>query len=182
MNELEQQAHIMSAWMVAYSAHKAVGQKRKYSGEDYIVHPQDVVEILMEAKENGAYVDADMLAAGYLHDLVEDTGFELDDIEKLFGETVRNHVDGLTNPSKQRPDLNRAARKKMDREAMWKQLSTTQTIKLADMISNGRDIIEQDPKFAVVFMEEFKLMLEGMTADRYLYYKAWGLVKSFEDE
>ncbi len=72
----------------AINAHK--GQKRK-SGEDYVIHPILVATIV--ARIAG---DKSMVIAGLLHDVVEDTNFELQDIKKLFGDDVSNLVDGLT--------------------------------------------------------------------------------------
>ncbi len=80
---------IRSAFDVAVDAHK--NQRRK-SGEAYIFHPIAVAKIV--ASEIG--LDATSIAAALLHDVVEDTDYTLDDIERMFGSTVARIVDGLT--------------------------------------------------------------------------------------
>lgn len=83
---------IRSAFDVAVDAHK--NQRRK-SGEAYIFHPIAVAKIV--ASEIG--LDATSIAAALLHDVVEDTDYTLDDIERMFGSTVAKIVDGLTKIS-----------------------------------------------------------------------------------
>ena len=80
---------IRSAFDVAVDAHK---DQRRKSGEAYIFHPIAVAKIV--ASEIG--LDAVSIASALLHDVVEDTPYTLDDIERMFGETVARVVDGLT--------------------------------------------------------------------------------------
>ncbi|MCV6630775.1 MAG: HD domain-containing protein, partial [Flavobacteriaceae bacterium] len=80
---------IRLAFDTAVDAHK--NQRRK-SGEAYIFHPISVAKIV--ASEIG--LDAISIAAALLHDVVEDTEYTLDDLERLFGESVARIVDGLT--------------------------------------------------------------------------------------
>lgn len=90
---------IRSAFDVAVDAHK--NQRRK-SGEAYIFHPIAVAKIV--ASEIG--LDATSIASALLHDVVEDTEYTLDDLERLFGETVARIVDGLTKISHLKKDAN----------------------------------------------------------------------------
>ncbi len=90
---------IRSAFDVAVDAHK--NQRRK-SGEAYIFHPIAVAKIV--ASEIG--LDAVSIASALLHDVVEDTEYTLDDIERLFGETVARIVDGLTKIAHMKKDTN----------------------------------------------------------------------------
>ena len=80
---------IRKAFDVAVEAHKDM---RRKSGEPYIYHPIAVAKIC--AEEMGLGPTAVICAL--LHDTVEDTYITLDDIEELFGETVRLVIDGLT--------------------------------------------------------------------------------------
>src|SRR5690606_10400734 len=72
---------IRSAFDLAVDAHK---EQRRKSGEAYIFHPIAVAKIV--AAEIG--LDATSIAAALLHDVVEDTEYSLDDIERLFGTPV----------------------------------------------------------------------------------------------
>lgn len=76
------------AYKVGMEAHK--DQKRK-SGEPYIIHPLWVGIILAELE-----MDKETIAAGMLHDVVEDTEITLEDVTKEFGEEVALLVDGVT--------------------------------------------------------------------------------------
>ena len=79
---------ILRAFRFAKKAHK--GQKRS-SGEDYVYHCVAVAFILADLR-----VPPLVVAAGLLHDTVEDTRVELEDIEKEFGAEVASLVDGVT--------------------------------------------------------------------------------------
>ena len=142
-------------------------QKRKYSGEPYIVHPIEVMEIVKTVPHDEA-----MLAAALLHDVVEDTDVTLEEINQAFGEDVASLVDDLTDVSKPE-DGNRKARKALDREHSAQSSPRAQTVKLADLISNSSDILENDPKFAKVYLAEKELLLKVMTqGDPTLHEKA----------
>ncbi|MEN6641734.1 MAG: bifunctional (p)ppGpp synthetase/guanosine-3',5'-bis(diphosphate) 3'-pyrophosphohydrolase [Armatimonadia bacterium] len=67
------------------------GQKR-LSGEPYIIHPLEVADILTSVES-----DPHSIAAGLLHDTIEDTPAELPDLQKQFGSTVARLVEGVTN-------------------------------------------------------------------------------------
>ena len=90
---------IRSAFEVALDAHK---DQRRKSGEAYIFHPIAVAKIV--ASEIG--LDAVSIASALLHDVVEDTSYTLDDIERMFGETVARIVDGLTKIAHLKKDMN----------------------------------------------------------------------------
>lgn len=90
---------IRSAFEIAVDAHK--NQRRK-SGEAYIFHPIAVAKIV--ASEIG--LDAVSIASALLHDVVEDTEYTLDDIDRMFGETVARIVDGLTKIAHLKKDMN----------------------------------------------------------------------------
>ena len=90
---------IRSAFEVAVDAHK---DQRRKSGEAYIFHPIAVAKIV--ASEIG--LDATSIASALLHDVVEDTQYTLDDIERMFGETVARIVDGLTKIAHLKKDMN----------------------------------------------------------------------------
>jgi (p)ppGpp synthase/HD superfamily hydrolase len=141
----------------ATAAHAAVGQLRKYTFEPYIVHPTEVAATVKTVPHTEA-----MVAAAYLHDVVEDTGVSIELIRAEFGSEVSDLVGWLTDVS--RPDHgNRAARKAVDRAHTASAPAEAQTIKLCDLISNTRSIVEHDAKFAETYLAEKRLLLEVMT-------------------
>ena len=145
---------IQRAEMFAQQAHK--DHKRKYTGDPYYVHLDEVRRIVA-----GAGGSEDMQAAALLHDTVEDTSVTSADIMKEFGPRIAKLVVELTDISKPE-DGNRATRKAMDRDKLSGVSAEAQTIKYADLISNGKDIMQNDPKFAKVYMKEKADLLRVM--------------------
>jgi GTP pyrophosphokinase len=82
---------VMRAYQVAEEAHR---EQKRHSGEPYINHCIAVANILAELK-----VPSEVIAAGLLHDTVEDTPMTLGDIRREFGDTVKILVDGVTKLS-----------------------------------------------------------------------------------
>ena len=157
----------------ATAAHAAVGQKRKYDGEDYIVHPIRVADIVRTY--GGSY---DQIAAAYLHDVVEDTQVDIDTIRDMFGDTIAELVSDLTDVSCSY-DGNRATRKSIDMEHTLSGSVDAQFVKLADILDNSQDIRQADPSFWKVYQKEMLELLEGMTDCTMfpLYAKALDSVK-----
>jgi hypothetical protein len=137
----------------ATEAHARAGQVRKYTGEPYIEHPRAVVALVRSVPH-----DEEMLAAAWLHDVVEDTGVRLDTVREHFGAAVAAMVEQLTDVSKP-SDGNRAARKAIDREHTARAWPKTKTVKLADLIDNSRSILARDPEFAAVYLSEKRALL-----------------------
>jgi (p)ppGpp synthase/HD superfamily hydrolase len=149
---------IARARQFAAAAHEAVGQLRQYTNEPYIVHPAAVAAIVETVPHT-----PEMVAAAWLHDVVEDTKVTLDEVRAEFGNEVAKLVWWLTDVS--RPtDGNRAMRKAIDRAHSAKAPPHAQTIKLADVIDNNSTIEKHDPNFAVIWREEKRLLLAVMTA------------------
>lgn len=168
---------IAEALIYAKAAHCAVGQKRKYTGEDYYHHPIDVANMLLSCSETT--VTDEMVSAALLHDVVEDTSVTLEQICDMFGMEVMMLVEQLTAVSKPE-DGNRAIRKEIDRQHTALASPEAKTIKLADLISNLSSIVALDPDFAKVYMREKKLLLEVLTeGDPALYKMAKGIVDDY---
>ena len=92
----EEKKLIRTAFDIAQKAHE--GQKRK-SGELYIQHPLNVALTL--AKMN---LDIETITASLLHDVAEDTSYNLNNIEKQFGKTISFLVNGATKLNKIKHD------------------------------------------------------------------------------
>lgn len=142
---------ILRAARFAAIAHE--GQKRKYSGLPYIIHPARVagrVAILPGATEV-------MVAAAFLHDVVEDTVRTIESIESEFGKDVANLVNGLTSYSiRTGSTANRAARKNLDVNALRIAPIEVKRIKLIDRIDNLNDLVGADAGFMKLYAEESK--------------------------
>jgi len=81
---------VIKAYNFAKEAHE--GQVRKYSELPYFSHPKGVARILEEL-----HVEDDLIITALLHDVVEDTSLELEDILREFGERVASLVNELTS-------------------------------------------------------------------------------------
>ncbi len=126
---------VVKAYNYAEMAHS--NAQTRFSGERYFIHPYNVALILADL-----HVDVQTIAAGLLHDVVEDTGITYDDIKKEFGEEIANMVDGVTKLSKVK------YRNKEERQAeslrkmiiaMSKDIRVV-IIKLADRLHNIRTL------------------------------------------
>jgi (p)ppGpp synthase/HD superfamily hydrolase len=112
----------------ASRAHR--GHYRKgVSGLPYIVHPMDV---LFKVRHLGGITDEDVLAAAVLHDVVEDTGMPLSEIETAFGNRVSCLVGQLTR----RFDKNEDLYSEMMLDDIRSMDSDAQVIKLCDRLDN----------------------------------------------
>jgi len=147
--------NVLTALKFAVIAHG--DQKRKYTGDPYIVHPIEVAEIVSSVEHTDA-----MLQAALLHDVVEDTKYTLEDLSKVFSIEVVALVDELTDISKPE-DGNRAVRKSLDRAHTASASKEAQIVKAADLISNTSSIVLNDPGFAKVYLAEKRALLDAMS-------------------
>ena len=111
---------------VGYLAHN--GQRRK-SGEAFITHPVQVASILAEAR-----LDTECVVAGLLHDTVEDTALTFEDLENLFGPSVRRSE--LARPSKQDEQAENLRSMFVAMAEDWRVV----VVKLADRLHNMRTL------------------------------------------
>jgi GTP pyrophosphokinase len=124
-----------------YSMKNHAGQSRA-SGEPYLVHPLEVALVLAEMK-----MDSVAVAAGLLHDSVEDTSVTIVDIRKEFGEQVAHIVEGVTKISK----IDFATREEQQAENLRKMMLAMVDdirvilIKLADRLHNMRTLEHLPP-------------------------------------
>ena len=93
LNNRKSNSHlILKAYNYAKSNHK---EQKRLSGEEYIIHPVEVADILADLKMDDATI-----CAALLHDVVEDTQITREDITREFGEEIAEMVDGVTKLGK----------------------------------------------------------------------------------
>ena len=131
---LEEKQKVYKALKLSENAHS--NQLRK-SGDPFILHPLEVAKILTSIK-----LDSDSIAAGLLHDTIEDTNLKIDIIKNNFGEQISQLVQGLTKISKYSLKVNN---QKFGENYKKLILATTEDlrvilIKLADRLHNMRTL------------------------------------------
>ncbi|MCC6904605.1 MAG: bifunctional (p)ppGpp synthetase/guanosine-3',5'-bis(diphosphate) 3'-pyrophosphohydrolase [Anaerolineae bacterium] len=140
-------AILQKAYDFAREAHK--GQKRK-SGEDFFVHCIEVARILVDLR-----MDVPVIAAGLLHDVVEDTAITLEDLNREFGAEIRRLVDGVTKLDQVPLNTDSTSRgRDRDREAEYLRKTLLAMdddvrvilIKLADRLHNMRTLGHLSPE------------------------------------
>lgn len=148
---------ILVAAAMAREAHD--GQKRKYNGKPYVSHPARVgarYALRPDATEEG-------VAAGFLHDVIEDTKVTREDIAKRTNEAVAVLVEWMTNTSKiTHPTANRVERKRIDRERLSKAPREVKILKMIDRIDNLSEMDGAQGSFVTVYVEESLLLAEAV--------------------
>lgn len=122
-------------------------QVRKYTHEPYWKHCEAVANLVRSVPHT-----PEMIAAGWLHDAVEDTLATFEDVQMACGNVVGAYVWFLSDT----PPCagNQALRKSLDRARLALAPIEVKTIKLADLIGNSASIIERDPDCAKVYLRE----------------------------
>lgn len=146
---------ILRAAALAVRAHKF--QTRKYNGRPYVTHPARVagrVGLLPDVTE-------EMVAAAYLHDVLEDTTVTREEIERETNVQVAFYVDWMTNKSKG-SNLPRAERKAMDRKRLMEAPVQVKQIKLLDRIDNLSEMAGAPEDFMKLYLEESRLLGEHL--------------------
>ncbi len=152
---------IARAMAFGESAHQ--GQKRKYTHDDYWVHPMAVAQLVKD--KGGSDI---MIIAALLHDTVEDTATTLNDVKDYFGFFVATLVEELTDvyTHEAYPDWNRAKRKSAEADRLATISDEAKLIKWCDLADNTRSIVEHDPGFAAVYLREKAELIEKMGLDK----------------
>ena len=140
-----------------YAVEKHVNQKRKGKDVPYIVHPLEVMVILYRM---GA--DAELIAAGVLHDTVEDTDATIKDIRALFGDGVAELVAAHTEDK----SLSWEERKELSCKELITAPKRVQMLVLADKLSNIREMAQDMAKDGDNMWKRFK---RGKDAQKWYY-------------
>jgi guanosine-3',5'-bis(diphosphate) 3'-pyrophosphohydrolase len=112
------------------------GQKR-HSGDDYVVHCEQVAEILADL-----HLDSVTIASGLIHDVVEDTSATLEDVRDAFGDELARIVDGLTKIAKVQFRTNTEQQVENFRKLLLSMAADARVIliKMADRLHNMRTL------------------------------------------
>ena len=150
---------ILRAASFASTAH--IGQVRKYTGDPYITHPISVAIAVSERTS-----DEDAICAALLHDVVEDTEVTPWQVMEHFGKSVSDLVQELTDVYTREayPSMNRRARKIAETQRLAGISDRAKLIKVCDIADNTSSIVQYDPGFAVVYLEEKAAMLAVLTS------------------
>lgn len=132
----EEIAFLMNAAKFAAAKHR--NQKRKDEKTPYINHPLEVAEMLARVAH---VTDPSVLAAALLHDTIEDTATSVDEIRTAFGDRVLSLVQECTDDK----SLQKSERKRLQVINAPHKSDDAKLIKIADKISNIRDIVELPP-------------------------------------
>ncbi|MGY3707759.1 RelA/SpoT family protein [Granulicatella adiacens] len=149
--EYMNEKHIQFIEKAIYFATFAHKEQVRKSGEAYIVHPIQVAGILAELK-----LDPDTIATGFLHDVVEDTGFSIDDIEYEFGKDVAFLVEGVTKLGKIKYKSHAEQQAENHRKMLLAMANDLRVImvKLADRLHNLRTLKFHKPEKQRMIAEE----------------------------
>lgn len=146
---------ICRAAAFAFEAHQR--QRRDYSGQPYFNHVARVAGRVAALPKS----TPDMVAAAYLHDVVEDTDYTIEDIRNEFGNVVAGYVEELTNvyTSSAFPDLKRLQRKERENSRLAVCSEEAQQIKLIDRIDN---VCDDNRKASVNWVMKYIIESEDM--------------------
>ncbi len=146
-------ATLMLVRALDFAARQHINQRRKGErAEPYVNHLTEVAVLLAETT-NGS--DVALVAAGLLHDTIEDTATTRDDLAAQFGETVASVVMEVTDDK----SLPKAARKQLQIDHAPTLTARAKQVKLADKISNLRALVHTPP--------------QGWSLERRREYFAW---------
>lgn len=129
-------------------------QYRKYTGEPYITHPAAVAQIVQTLPHT-----PEMVAAAWLHDVVEDTDMGLPMVEFIFGPKVATLVEGLTKLG---------VKNSIAIQAAWFAAAhrDVKTVKLADIYHNISNLLEvAPPEYARKYLRDKMLILGSLWGD-----------------
>ena len=152
---------------------KRHASQRRVSGEPYILHPLEVAHILADRR-----LDQTCLITGLLHDVVEDTGADLSEIERRFGPDAAGCVDGVTKLSRLDYSSTEAHQAESFRKMLLAMVRDIRVIlvKLADRLHNMRTLDHLAPEKRVRIARE-TWEIYAPIALRLGMGKVWGELK-----
>lgn len=144
-----------------FAKEKHKGQIRKFEQKPYYIHPKRVAHILYQFKISRNINK--LIAAAYLHDIVEDTDTTLEEIRENFGDLVASIVDEITTD---KTESQLIGKKEYLANKMLKMSSYALTLKLADRIDNVNKIQWTPDSFKNKYIEETYYIIEKIKKRR----------------
>ena len=149
-------------------------QRWGHAEEPYAVHLEAVARMVMAVPA----VTPEMVAAAWLHDVVNDQEVHPGEVREIFGDQVAGLVGELTDPDnledgdrRRHAEINRLHTAMASREA--------QTIKLADLVDNAGNALEHHGKDDETYMNEALQLLLAIQGDPHLWELAWTRVSNY---
>lgn len=151
---LEVSNKIRDAYLFAYKNHQ--GQRRKYTQEEYITHPEYVACLVSTYTD-----DEDVIMSALLHDIVEDTHVEIKDIIFLFGDRAGALVHELTTDERKKVEF---GKRKYLTDKMNIMSEEALLVKLADRLHNVHSLCHRDipQNFVEWYLSETKYILDNL--------------------
>jgi (p)ppGpp synthase/HD superfamily hydrolase len=158
-------------------------QKRKYTPERYIVHPERVMHICREYTD-----DVCILAAALLHDVLEDTPITRTQMlaflkTQMTPEQAQRTLDLVVELTdvytwERYPEVNRKERKAKEAHRLSKTSPEAQSIKYADILDNCTEVVRHDVEFARRYVRECEQFLEVMDkGDQRIFKRAMATIR-----
>jgi guanosine-3',5'-bis(diphosphate) 3'-pyrophosphohydrolase len=135
----------------ATGAHAAVGQRHKRDQFPYAMHLRAVAEMVADVDGTPT-----MIAAAWLHDVIENTACTLDDLRAEFGDVAASYVDWLTDPSKGGD----ADARMLEHARLARAPVEVKIIKLADLIDNCGTVLRFKPEIADEYLADKEQVIE----------------------
>jgi (p)ppGpp synthase/HD superfamily hydrolase len=156
-----------------FARQKHAGQKRKFSGQDYIEHPKGVAKIVKQFKKSHRLDQ--LIKAALLHDTREDTDTTEEELRDLFGGLIASLVKELTSDKEESKRQGKATylSNKMIAMSSW-----ALVIKLADRLQNVGDLATASPAWAKKYSKETRTILYRLKMERKLSATQDRLVKA----
>ncbi|MBB2205235.1 HD domain-containing protein [Gluconacetobacter takamatsuzukensis] len=156
---------IRRAAVFATSIHAATGQRLRYTDEPFIAHPMRVAELVA-----GTGARPEVVAASWLHDVLEGTPVTLAEINSVFGPDVASLVEMVTTPAKRSSDGMPGI---VDHAQLARASAEAQTICIASLIDNAARILRHETRGRALYLHEKREILRDLgKGDAGLYMMA----------
>jgi len=152
---------ILEARAFFRAAHDSIKQVRKYTGEPYWTHTESVSNLVASFGGSETLIIA-ALGHDYLEDVTPKNPYYSENLlREVVGNLAADIVIELTDvyTSENYPHMNRATRKRLERERLAVISEGSKLVKISDLLDNTKSIVEHDTSFARVYLQEKAALL-----------------------